>query len=79
MAMNHAEFYGKYGLKLINAFLQTVVGKPRKVVVDENLYRRQVIDPSWESLPEEKRWQVISYVEALAGGKVTTTPSAAPA
>jgi molecular chaperone DnaK len=55
MAMNHAEFYGKYGLKLINAFMQTVVGKPRKVVVDEKLYRQQVIDPSWEALPMPMR------------------------
>src|SRR6516225_9555525 len=55
MAMNHVEFYGKYGLKLINAFMQTVVGKPRKVVVDENQYHQHVIDPSWEALPQPMR------------------------
>jgi len=25
--------------------------------------------PSWASLPEEKRWQVVTYVEALTAGK----------
>jgi glucose/arabinose dehydrogenase len=38
--------------------------------------------PSWAFLPEEKRWQVISYVEALASGKVAgagTAPAAAGA
>lgn len=29
--------------------------------------------PSWSFLPEQKRWQVISYVEAVASGKVATT------
>jgi glucose/arabinose dehydrogenase len=33
--------------------------------------------PSWAFLPEEKRWQVITYVEALASGKLTSTSSAA--
>ena len=33
--------------------------------------------PSWAFLPEDKRWQIITYVEALASGKATTT--AAPA
>jgi glucose/arabinose dehydrogenase len=33
--------------------------------------------PSWAFLPEEKRWQVVSYVEALAAGKVTAASSAA--
>ena len=27
--------------------------------------------PSWAALPEEKRWQVVSYVEAMASGKAT--------
>src|SRR5215467_4951838 len=36
--------------------------------------------PAWAFLPEEKRWQVVSYVEAVASGKLTTTgTSAAPA
>src|SRR5271166_1727681 len=34
--------------------------------------------PSWSSLPEEKRWQVVTYVEAVASGKATAG-SAAPA
>ena len=29
--------------------------------------------PSWAFLPEEKRWQIITYVEALASGKATGT------
>jgi glucose/arabinose dehydrogenase len=35
--------------------------------------------PSWAFLPEEKRWQIVTYVEALASGKVTAASSAAPA
>jgi glucose/arabinose dehydrogenase len=35
--------------------------------------------PAWAFLPEQKRWQVISYVEALATGKVTGAAGAAPA
>ena len=35
--------------------------------------------PSWVSLPEEKRWQVVSYVEALASGKASAAATAAPA
>jgi glucose/arabinose dehydrogenase len=38
--------------------------------------------PSWSFMPETKRWQVVSYVEAVASGKVTAgvaspTPAAA--
>lgn len=35
--------------------------------------------PAWAFLPEQKRWQVVSYVEALAAGKVTGAAGAAPA
>src|ERR1700733_2683280 len=36
--------------------------------------------PSWAFLPEEKRWQVVTFVEAMASGKVTSAAaSAAPA
>lgn len=35
--------------------------------------------PSWAFLPEEKRWQVVTYVEALASGKVSAAASPAPA
>src|SRR5437879_6327159 len=36
--------------------------------------------PSWAFLPEEKRWQVVSYLEAILSGKATTPgSSAAPA
>jgi glucose/arabinose dehydrogenase len=36
--------------------------------------------PSWAFMPEEKRWQVVSYVDAVASGKVTAAASgAAPA
>ncbi len=34
--------------------------------------------PSWAFLPEEKRWQAVSYVEAMAAGKVTAI-AASPA
>jgi glucose/arabinose dehydrogenase len=36
--------------------------------------------PSWAFMPEEKRWQVVSYVDAVASGKATAAASsAAPA
>jgi glucose/arabinose dehydrogenase len=36
--------------------------------------------PSWAFMPEEKRWQVVSYVEAVASGKTTVSGSSgAPA
>jgi glucose/arabinose dehydrogenase len=36
--------------------------------------------PSWAFMPEEKRWQVVSYVDAVASGKSTAAGSgAAPA
>jgi glucose/arabinose dehydrogenase len=35
--------------------------------------------PSWAFLPDEKRWQIVTYVEALAAGKATPTAGAAPA
>jgi glucose/arabinose dehydrogenase len=35
--------------------------------------------PSWEFLPEQKRWQIVTYVEALAAGKATPVGSATPA
>src|SRR5271166_5094629 len=34
--------------------------------------------PSWAFLPEEKRWQIVSYVEALASGKASGVTSATP-
>jgi glucose/arabinose dehydrogenase len=36
--------------------------------------------PSWAALPEEKRWQVVSYVESLASGKTAAAagPTSAP-
>src|SRR5258706_3065902 len=34
--------------------------------------------PSWAFLPEPSRWKVVSYVEALASGKVAAGPSSAP-
>jgi glucose/arabinose dehydrogenase len=41
--------------------------------------------PSWEALPEQQRWQIVTYVEALASGKVSapaaggSSPNTAPA
>jgi glucose/arabinose dehydrogenase len=34
--------------------------------------------PAWAFLPEQSRWQIVTYVEALAAGKVTAT-AASPA
>ncbi|MGZ4789990.1 MAG: PQQ-dependent sugar dehydrogenase [Terriglobales bacterium] len=35
--------------------------------------------PSWSFLPEQKRWQVVSYVEAVASGKAIAGGASAPA
>jgi glucose/arabinose dehydrogenase len=35
--------------------------------------------PSWASLPERSRWQVVTYVEALASGKAGPAASPGPA
>jgi len=35
--------------------------------------------PSWAFLPEDKRWQIVTYVEALAAGKVAAAASPSPA
>jgi len=35
--------------------------------------------PSWEFLPEPKRWQIVTFVEALASGTATSAAAAAPA
>jgi len=32
--------------------------------------------PAWGFLPEEQRWQIITFVEAMASGKATTTSGA---
>ncbi len=34
--------------------------------------------PSWAQLPEDKRWQVVTYVEAMAEGKVAPAAVSAP-
>jgi glucose/arabinose dehydrogenase len=35
--------------------------------------------PSWASLPEQRRWQVVTYVESLASGKAAAAgPTSAP-
>ncbi len=34
--------------------------------------------PPWGFLPEEKRWQIVSYVEAMASGKATGSAAKAP-
>src|SRR5579864_3814075 len=35
--------------------------------------------PSWAFLPEQKRWQVVTYVEAMASGEATAAATPAPA
>jgi glucose/arabinose dehydrogenase len=35
--------------------------------------------PSWAFLPDEKRWQIVTYVEALASGKAAPAGGPAPA
>jgi len=35
--------------------------------------------PSWASLEEEKRWQIVTYIEAMASGKAVAGGASAPA
>ena len=35
--------------------------------------------PAWAFLPEEKRWQIVTYVMALASGKAAANPAPAAA
>ena len=35
--------------------------------------------PSWAFLPEQSRWQIVTYVEAMAAGKATPASNGAPA
>lgn len=35
--------------------------------------------PSWAALPEQARWQIVTYVEAMASGKAGASPKQAPA
>jgi len=35
--------------------------------------------PAWGFLPDQKRWQIVTFVEALASGKATGPASSAPA
>ncbi len=35
--------------------------------------------PSWAFLPEQKRWQIVTYVESLVAGKAAPAASSAPA
>src|SRR6202011_837482 len=34
--------------------------------------------PSWASLPEQARWQAVTYVESIASGKAASGPTSAP-
>ena len=34
--------------------------------------------PAWASLPEQARWRVVTYVEAMASGKAAAGPTSAP-
>jgi len=35
--------------------------------------------PSWEALPEQTRWQIVTYVESMVSGKPAAGPTSAPA
>jgi glucose/arabinose dehydrogenase len=35
--------------------------------------------PSWAALPEQQRWQIVTYVEALVAGKAAPSAGSAPA
>ena len=35
--------------------------------------------PAWGFMPEDKRWQIVSYVEAVVSGKTTASAASAPA
>jgi len=35
--------------------------------------------PSWATLPKQQRWQLVTYIKTLSGGKATTAAAAPPA
>jgi molecular chaperone DnaK len=50
-APNIAHIYRQYLLPLIVAGMQNVAGKAKNVVVEDDAYRREVVEPTWASLP----------------------------
>src|SRR5437868_563280 len=89
-ALNVANIYRQYLLALIVAGLQKLAGKPKSTVLDENAYRRDVVEPTWSSLPltlrmigrGPLRWDEFmsaaraDVFQATAGGKITIRPDA---
>src|SRR6266481_2317151 len=51
MPFSLADYFQKQGLRVVEAALRAVDGKPSSYVRDEHHYRMQVIQPTWRALP----------------------------
>jgi molecular chaperone DnaK len=79
----------KHGLGVIESALRKVVGRPHQILIDEQQYRQQVIDPAWSLLPAPLRlhgrqrlcWDQLflalrTEVFDLSGGRLSLRPDA---
>ena len=55
MPFSLAEYFQKQGLRVIQASLKNVEGKPTSYLRDEHHYRMHVIQPAWRALPAAVR------------------------
>jgi molecular chaperone DnaK len=89
MATTLLDFYQKQGWQYLGQAVQVLVGRTSDFVVDESLYRQQVLDGGWNALPEQARrlnraqlrWDEILLalrreVYAMDGGKLSLRPDA---
>src|SRR5438105_2908901 len=90
MASKILDLYQHHCLKLIAAALQKVVGQSPLLVTDAERFRKQVIDPGWQTLPlplrlqgrQKLRWDDFllegrKEVFRAADGKLALKPDAA--
>src|SRR5438105_4166243 len=55
MPFSLADYFQKQGLRVIEASLKAVEGKPTSYLRDEHHYRMHVIQPAWRALPAAVR------------------------
>ena len=55
MPFSLADYFQKQGLRVIQASLKNVEGKPTSYLRDEHHYRMHVIQPAWRALPAAVR------------------------
>jgi molecular chaperone DnaK len=89
MAFSLADYFQKQGLRVVEAALKAVDGKPSPYVRDEHHFRMHVIQPTWRALPlgvrmllkrQADRWDALflnlrSEVYDVSGAAVTLRPN----